>query len=422
MATPGNQGLPPAARRFIASVVVSRLGAGLTLPYTLIFLHEVRGISLPTVGALMAVPGVIGLIALPVSGALVDGVGARRVLVWCQLLQAAGCVIIAFATSPLLVLPGMLLLGIGLGPSFPAGAALLSGLVAGPEQVQRAFGLNFTALNAAIGTGALIGSLLVDIDRSATFVALFVVNAATALVGAALLPEGAPQEHDDEQANAPSYREAWADPMLRRICVVSLVLALTGYAALDSGLPAFARVEGGVEPSSIGLVFVVNTIVIVSLQLLFLRLLKGRRRSSALGVAAALWACSWALLGLVSVGDSATRLGVLLFFGALFGVGEMFMAPTLQPLVNALATNRLRGRYNALSGLMFSIGFVVAPAVSSALIGHGLGHAWLAGMVVAAFGAAAVSFRLRSALTDEQDGLESSGLDAEREGRLEVVP
>lgn len=422
MTPPAHKRLPPAARRFIMTVVVSRFGAGLTLPYTLIFLHEVRHLSLPTVGALMAVPGVVGLVSVPVSGALVDRLGARRVLVGCQLAQAAACLVIAFATSALTVLPGMVLMGVGLGPSFPAGAAMLSGLVEGPEQARRAFGINFTALNAAIGVGSLLASLVVDLDRSGTFVALFVVNAATALVASALLPAGPPPHQHDEDADRPSYREALADPLLRRVCVVSLLLALAGYASLDSGVPAFARVEGHVEPSAIGLVFVVNTVVIVSLQLLFLRLLHGRRRSFALGATGVLWAASWLLLGLVSVGSDATRLVVLLSYGGLFGIGEMFMAPSLQPLVNSLASDRLRGRYNALSGLMFSICFVVSPALSGVLIGNGLGRAWILGMAGAAVVAAVVSLRLRRALTDEQDGLAPSGLDAEREGRLEVVP
>jgi MFS family permease len=224
-----------------------------------------------------------------------------------------------------------------------------------------------------------------------------------------------------EKADRPSYREALADPLLRRICLVTLALSLAGYASLDSGVPAFARVEGGVEPSAVGLVFVVNTVTIVSLQLLFLRFLRGRRRSSALAATGVLWSLSWVLLGAVSVGSHATRLTALLVYGGLFGIGEILMAPTLQPLVNALATDRLRGRYNALSGLMFSICFVIAPAVSGALIGNGLGRWWLAGLVGAGVAAAVVSARLRTALTDEQDGL-ASGLDAEGERRLEVVP
>lgn len=414
--------LPAPARRFVLTVVIARFGAGLTLPYTLIFLHEVRGMALPTVGLLLAVPGLVGLVAVPVSGALVDRVGPRRVLAAAQLTQAAGCAVTAVGTTPLAVLPGLLLIGIGLGPSFPAGAALLNGLVTGPEQVQRAFGMNFTALNAAIGSGSLLASLVVDVDRPVTFVVLFAGNAVCAVLGAVLLPAGRGPEPHDPEVEPPSYREALADPLLRRVCGVSFLLALAGYASLDSGVPAFARVEGHVDPSAIGLVFVVNTVTIVALQLLFLRLLTGRRRSAALAATGVLWALSWGVLGLVSVGSDATRLSALLVYGAMFGIGEMLMAPTMQPLVNALATDRLRGRYNALSGLMFSVCFVLAPALSSVLIGHGLGRVWLVGMVAAGLVAAVVSFRLRRSLTDEQDGLPASGLDAQGERRLEVVP
>jgi MFS family permease len=42
-------------------------------------------------------------------------------------------------------------------------------------------------------------------------------------------------------------------------------------------------------------------------------------------------------------------------------------------MVNDLAPDHLRGRYNALSSLMFSVAFVVGPVVSSLLIGRGLG-------------------------------------------------
>lgn len=416
--------LPPAARRFIATVAVARFGTGLTLPFTLILLHEVRGIPLPTVGLLLAVPGLVGLAAVPVGGALIDRLGARVVLTGCLLLQAGGNVGLAVATSPATALPAVLLLGLGLGPSFPASAALLNGLVEGPLQVQRAFGLQFTALNAAIGVGGLVGAAVVDVDRPGTFVALYLANAVAVMVQGVLLPREAGAAHRAaEEEAAPSYREALADPVLRRVCLVTLALALTGYASLDSGFPAYARVEGDITPSVIALALVVNTTVIVAGQLLVLRLIAGRRRSSALAVGAALWALSWASLGLVPGLDEGSRVAVVLLFGGLFGVGETFSAPTLQPLVNAIATDRLRGRYNALSGLMFSVGFVVAPALGGFLIGHGLSGAWLTGMVALGVVAAVSAVRLSRTLSREQDGLEpASALEAQAEGRLEVVP
>ena len=86
-------------------------------------------------------------------------------------------------------------------------------------------------------------------------------------------------------------------------------------------------------------------------------------------------------------------------------VTRILAAPTLQPLVNALATDRLRGRYNATSGAAFSVAFVVSPAISAGLIGAGLGGLWIAGIVLLSLVAATVAVRLRGKLSDLQDGL-----------------
>jgi len=64
----------------IAGESVSAVGTGLVLPLTLIYLHQVRGIALPEVGALMAAIGAVGLIAVPLTGIALDRFGARPVL------------------------------------------------------------------------------------------------------------------------------------------------------------------------------------------------------------------------------------------------------------------------------------------------------------------------------------------------------
>lgn len=390
--------LDPPVRRYLLSVAVARFGTGLTLPFTLILLHEVRGIALPTVGVLLALPGVVGLAAVPVSGALVDRLGPRVVLRFSLLLQSLGTAMLAVVTSAPLALVALLAIGIGLGPSFPAGNALLAGLLTRPEQAQRAFGMQFTVINAAIGVGGLVGAVVVDVDRAVTFEALFLVAAVTQLAQALLLPPTVAPVHDEE-AEPPSYKEVWADPVFRKVLLVSFLFAMTGYASLDSGLPAFARVVGGASPSTIALAFTVNTVLIVSLQLPALRVVAGWRFTRSLAVAAVLWGASWALLGL----SQATW--AVLGFGAIFGLGEVFMATAMQPLVNSLASDRLRGRYNALSGMMFSVAFVLAPALSGLLIGVGLGTLWISLLVGGSLVSAVVCLRLRVALSSVQDGL-----------------
>ncbi len=320
------------------------------------------------------------------------------------LLQAAGNVGLALADSVATAVPAVVLLGLGLGPSFPAGAALLSGLVEGADATARAFGVQFTAINASIGLGGLAAGSLVDVDRPRTFVVLYLTNAVTCLVYAALLPaaRARPERHASEEQ--PSYREVLSDPVFRRLCVVSLLFGLTGYSALDGGLPAYARVVGGVSPRVIALVFVVNTALIVLGQLLVVRLLRGRRRSSALAGAALVWGLAWALLLLVPLLPHAGRVVAVLAFGGVFGLGEILMAPVLGPLTNALATDRLRGRYNALQGATLSISFVVGPAVAALLVGNGLGRVWVLALVAGSLLSASLAVSLRGRLSREQDG------------------
>ena len=393
-------------RRLVASTVVAGFGTGLTLPFTLILLHEVRGIALTTTGLLLGLMGVVGLLVVPVSGALIDRVGPRFVLRLAGALLTAGNVALAFATSPLTALPALVLIGAGLAPSFPAIGALLSGLVDGAVAQQRAFGIQFTALNASIGVGGIAAATLVDVQRPITFQVLFLGNAVTCLVSALLVPRARTRPVDQHHDLAPpSYREVLADGTFRRVLVVALLLAVTGYAALDSGLPAYARVVGHVSPRVIALVFAVNTAVIVLGQLAVLRLLRGHRRSTALALCLLIWGASWSVLLTLPALSDTNRAFVVLAFGGLFGLGETLMAPTLSPLVNDLATDRLRGRYNALQGATFSIAFVVSPAISAGLIGIGLGRTWLLSIVVGCVLGALVAVQLRRRLTPAQDGL-----------------
>jgi len=93
----------------IAGEAVSALGTGLVLPLTLIYLHQVRGIALPVVGALMASTGAVGLVAVPLAGIALDRLGARTVLlaVLCgQALAEAGLAAHSVATALPNVRPG----------------------------------------------------------------------------------------------------------------------------------------------------------------------------------------------------------------------------------------------------------------------------------------------------------------------------
>lgn len=397
--------IPRPARVLIAGNAVAALGTGLTLPLTLIYLHQVRGVRLPVVGTLLAVQAAIGLVAVPFSGALMDRIGARKVLAGAMIGQAAGVVGLAWVHSVLTAIPVMVILGLSTAPRFPALNALLAGLSPRPDEQQRAFAVNFTVLNAGIGIGSGIGAAVASVHHPASFQAMFLGNAGCCLpfiVILASLPDIRPPR--SPQATKAGYRDVLASRLLRAVVIASLVLAFTGYAALDSGLPAFATVEAHAPVRVVALALTANTALIVVAQLFVLRLVRVLRRSRALAMIGLIWAVSWAVFGLAGLGlPYAIRITCILGFAALFGLGETFMAPTISPLVNSLADDRIRGRANALSTGAYSLAFVISPTISTTMIATGLAGLWIGLLCAGCLATVGIGLRLGRRLTPEQD-------------------
>ena len=400
--------LPAAARLLIAGDAANALGNGLVLPLTLIYLHQVRGIVLPVVGALMALSAGVGLVAVPLAGVLLDRLGARPVLVTVLCGQAVAYTGLAWAHSVATAVPVMLVLGASMAPFFPAFTMMLAGISPQPHLQQRAFALNFTVLNAGIGVGGAIGAAVANVHHPGTFQLLFLADALCGLVFAVLLfalPNArAPRQPREARAG---YRDVLAQRGLRTVMIATLVLAFTGYAALDSGLPAYATVEAHVSVHIVALAITVNTAVIVAAQLVVLRLIRVLRRSRALAAVGLVWGTAWAVFGLAALpGSAALRITCVFAFAGLFGLGETFMAPTVGPLVNSLAEERVRGRANALSSVTYSMAFVVSPAISTGLIAAGLSALWLGLLCLGCLGTALLGIRLGRQLTPGQDRVE----------------
>src|SRR5260370_27541907 len=122
---------------------------------------------------------------------------------------------------------------------------MIAGLTPDPVTQQRAFAINFTAQNAAIGIGAAVAAAFVGAgaQNPTSFEALFLANAASCLLFVAVLPF-IQNPHPPRQRGEPKagYRDVLAHPGLRLVIVASLLLAFVGYPAFDSGLPAFSTV------------------------------------------------------------------------------------------------------------------------------------------------------------------------------------
>jgi MFS family permease len=397
--------LPRVTRLFLAGNAVAMTGNGLVIAFTLIYLHQARGIALPVVGLLLAAGAAAGLLAVTVSGVLLDRLGARRVLTGIILGQATAQVLLAWAHNAATALPALLLYGATWVPMFPALATVIGGLTPDPAAQQRVFAINFAVQNAALGVGTLLGAAVANVHHPGSFQALFLSNAVSCLIFAAvlrLLPtlHAAPARKEQRAG----YRDVLARRGLRLVLVASLTFAFIGPAAFDSGLPAYASVEAHVSARVVALSLTINTALIVLAQLFVLRLVRRARRSSALAVGGLILAVSWAVLGLAALPTAPIGRAALVFgFTAVFGLGETVLAPTLGPLVNSLTDNTIRGRANSLAALSQSLAFIVCPALATGLIAAGAAAVWIGLLCAGCLATVAVGARLRSALTSDQD-------------------
>ncbi len=406
--------LPREGRFLLSTVAIQHLGRGMTLPFTVIYLHEVRGFSLDTAGTIMALLALVAAAMAAPMGSLTDRVGARWMLILAGVSQSLGAVAMAFATALPLAVTGAVLMGLSASIGWSAGNTFISALVRGPLR-QRYFGVNFALLNLGIGAGGLVAGAVVDVARPVTFETIFLIDAVLVLIpGIWLL---GPLRHVHARSAKPpedtapaSYATVLRLPGMRWVLLLAIVSSFVGYGQLEAGIPAFARTVSEVDTGVIGVAFAANTAVIVLLQFWVLQRIEGHRRTRVGLVMLVIWSFAWVAFGLSGLLPGSVAASVLVVaFLALFGLGETLLQPTLPAITNDMAPDHLRGRVNAAQSTAFMAGGVIGPVVAGVLLDRGLAVPFIA-VVLAGLGLIVWLFlRLERIISPEVNGLTTSG-------------
>ena len=410
--------LPREGKFLISTIIFQSIGTGLVLPFAVVYLNEVRGIALETVGVLLALQAGVGIAVVTPVGSLIDRIGPRRVYVSSLVALGVADILLARATTVTSAAFALALLGYGFGVVWPASNALIGSLI--PTDLrQRYFGVNFTLLNLGIGIGGIVGGQFVDVHQPSTFEAIYLLDAVSYVPALVILL--GPLRHARDRSERPaqavaapaSYRSLLRDSNLRALLLLMIVAALVSYPQLNAGLPAYARAEGQVSTQGLGYAFAANTLVIVVLQLFVLQRIEGRRRTRVAVVMAGTWAIAWSLMGATSLVPGTVAATVLLAMcTGVFGLGETMLQPTTAAMINDLAPDHLRGRYNALSSLMFSIAFVVGPVIASFLIGRSLASVYVALLVGGCAVLAVIALAVERRLPAHVNGLRTPAVEA----------
>jgi MFS family permease len=418
--------LPRNLRILLSAAFVSYLGSGLTFPFLFIYLHLVRGISIGITGLLISGTAVLALVAGPAAGAVIDRFGARVIAVTTLVVEMCATTSLIFVHSAESALLPMVLFGISQA-SWTAWNALIA-VIVDDELRPRVFARNFQLLNLGLGIGALVAGLAVHVSNPGSFVTVYITDAASDLVVIAALltlpalafsavaarsassagdsshPADDSDDSDDSDAARGGYRQVLADRRMIRYIIALVVLGVAGYGAVSAGAVGFATTVLHVSSRTVAWAFAANTAFIVAFQPIGLRVAEGMRRTTAMQTVALFFASSWLVLLLAGAWPSSLVANLLVAVSfVVFAAGEVLLSPVFAPLVNEFAPPELRGRYNALSSVTFSMAAVISPAIAGPMLGASLGREYLI-LLVGFCGASMLGFAwLRRSLSDEQD-------------------
>jgi MFS family permease len=404
-------------RRFYTCTFLACIGIGLTLSLFVVYLHNVRGFSTSFATLLLAAAALCGLGCSPVWGTMTDRFGPVRVVLVAYAVDAVALIFWAFAHTKLQAAFAAILLSIFGSAAWGPSSTMLSRLVT-PEHRQRAFGFNFMLVNLGIGFGGLVSASIVDLHHPNSFVVLYVVNAGvTVLAGIYFLSLrhfGGPvtEHHDDPVKSAEGWRAVLGDTRLVRYVIASIVLMIGGYGSQEAGLSLFIVNNLKLPVHVIGIILFFNTSTIVLAQLWVLNRIEGRSRTRVMAIVSVSWFFFWVILDATLALPAVLAVISLCVAMVVFAIGETMMSPVGPALVNDIAPEHLRGRYNAAAGLSYGISGTLCPAITALYFDLHAGNWWPIGTGLAALVGGFLMLRLHRHLTPSEDGRVPRPIDA----------
>ena len=329
------------------------------------------------------------VVTLP-SGAIVDRVSAKRLLIAGNLVNALGYGGLAFVHHPWQGFACSAVGGAGFGLVGTAGQVLTLTLVP-KEKRAESTALRRVAGNFGLGLGATVAGLVVAAAHHhlRAFQALYLFDTVTFAVFALVVLVGIANPGVADRAPASDggqgFRAVVRDRLLLALVAGNLALVMIGGAYFSNILPPFAVAHTPVGAGEIGVVVFVNTFFIVVAQVPATRVVARMRRTHALAATSAIFAIGLlAVLLATQTRSTLAATAVLAGVGIVIAIAECGQFIVLGPLVAELAPPHLLGRYLSLYQLSFLAGVALGPAVGGALLAASPTAIWWSGAIAMA--------------------------------------
>lgn len=346
-------------------VFIDRLGGFMLYPFFALYLTEKFGIGMSTVGILFALFSISGMIGGALGGALADRIGRKWAVVASLLLSSLSALGMGFAPTLAVFVAVSAIVGTLSSIGGPAEEAVVADLLP-PDKRAEGYGIIRVVFNVAVIIAPPIAGLLV----THSYLTLFIVDAVISVIAASIvffaLPETKPKLQADVKPETMSQTFAGYARILKDIPFLLFigvtVLMTLVYMNMNTTLGVFLRDHRGLQEIGYGTLLSINAIMVVVMQFWITHKLEKNKPMLMMAAGCFLYAIGFTMYGFVT--------GFVFFIGAMviITIGEMVVSPFIQSLVAGFAPEDMRGRYMAVSGLSWSIAYMIGPYFAGLLL------------------------------------------------------
>ncbi|CAN5421877.1 MFS transporter [soil metagenome] len=394
-------GFPDARRhrRLVTAIAVDAIGSGVFMPVSILYFLASTPLSLVTIGLALSIASGLQLPAAPLLGGLVDKLGAKRVLLAANLIQAVGFVGYVFADSFGSVLAASAVVQLG-QTAFWGSYSPVVASISEPGERERWFGFLGALRNASFAVGGLVAAAAITVGTTTAYTVVVVVNAASYLLAYTLLLSVDTPRPVATTASLSGSRTGWGQVLRDRpylLLVATNYTYATSAMALNIAIPVYVTTVLDLPGWVAGAVFTINTVLIGLGQGLVVNAMAGSVRTNIIALGSLLSAASYLVLLSAEWTTVAVGVALVLFGAVVYTGGELVSGPVLTALSTDTAPAHLRGRYVSMYQLSWTVSATVAPVTLTWLLEQGPVPLWGALAAVALCGVA-LSTLLRRAM------------------------
>lgn len=371
----------------VGAAFIDRVGGTLIFPFFALYITQKFGIGMTQAGLLLGVFSFFGFVGNILGGALTDRFGRKWMVLFGLVFSAASSISLGVANELWLFYVLAMLVGLLSDIAGPAWQAMVADIL--PENKRtEGFGVLRVVSNLAWIVGPTIGGLL----ASQSFLLLFIMDAASSLITAAIvfkhIPETKPEPTETtEKAESilqtlAGYGKVFADRLYISYIICSMLMLIV-YLQMYNTLSVFLRDQHGVSPQQYGFLLTSSAITVVLLQFWTTRQIKNFPPMLMMALGSVFYLIGFSMFGFVA----AYSLFVLAI--VLITIGEMVVMPVSQALAANFAPEDMRGRYLAIFSLAWTIPSMIGPTAAGLIMdNYNPNWVWYAGGMICALSTA----------------------------------